>query len=63
MEVVYLLVEVVPFAVSFLLVVLRYDNSFPLPLAVVAGGGENDQMSTNGQKRIVINHDVSSENH
>ena len=39
-EVVYLLVEVVPVAVPFLLVVLRYENSFPLPLAVVAGGWE-----------------------
>ena len=36
MEAVYLLVEVVPFAALFLLVLLRYDNSFPLPLAVVA---------------------------
>jgi hypothetical protein len=42
MEAVYLLLEVVPFAVLFLLVlflhrlVLRYDISFPLPLAVVA---------------------------
>ena len=42
MEAVYLLLEVVPFAVLFLLapflhrLVLRYDISFPLPLAVVA---------------------------
>ena len=39
----------------------QYDVSAGLVWRQMQGG--YDQMSTNGQKRIVMNHHVSSENH